>query len=80
MGLNILDIAPVISDTKICVQYLRGRNLLLNDYFCCERACSKSKQRFVFGIINKEEHKIHLQFIKKCDHKNIIIRKNCYNF
>ena len=35
MELNILDIAPVISDTKICVNFLRGRNLLLNDYICC---------------------------------------------
>ena len=41
MELNILDIAPVISDTKTCVQFLRGRNLLLQDYHCCRNICKK---------------------------------------
>ena len=41
MDVNILDIAPVLSDIKTCIAYLRGRNLLLNDYFCCETQCSK---------------------------------------
>ena len=35
MELNILDIVPLITDTKTCINFLRGRNLLLQDYICC---------------------------------------------
>ena len=41
MNLNILDIAPIISDISMCRGFLRGRNLLLSDYFCCNETCSK---------------------------------------
>ena len=43
MELNILDIAPVITNTDTCIQFLRGRNLLLQDYLCCNNPCSKVK-------------------------------------
>ena len=35
MDLNILDVAPILSDTSMCIGFLRGRNLLLSDYICC---------------------------------------------
>ena len=35
MEMNLIDFAPIISDTKTCIQYLRGRNLLLQDHWCC---------------------------------------------
>ena len=41
METNIFDIAPVLSDIKTCIAFLRGRNLLLNDYICCGIQCSK---------------------------------------
>ena len=41
MNVNIFDIAPVLSDTKFCIAYMRGRNLLLQDFFCCNSQCSK---------------------------------------
>ena len=41
MELNILDIAPVLSDTRICINFLRGRNLLIQDYWCCGHITSK---------------------------------------
>ena len=41
MELNILDIAPILSDTETCINFLRGRNLLLQDYHCCGNICSK---------------------------------------
>ena len=43
MELNILDIAHVLSDVNVCIEYLRGRNLLLQDYFCCGNPCQKVK-------------------------------------
>ena len=43
MELNILDIAPVITDTRTCINFLRGRNLLLNDLICCRNVCKKVK-------------------------------------
>ena len=41
LELNILDLAPVITDTQTCIQFLRGRNLLLQDYICCGNICQK---------------------------------------
>ena len=41
MNINILDIAPVLSDVNIAVNFLRGRNLLSQDYMCCGHICSK---------------------------------------
>ena len=38
MELNILDLAP---DTQTCIQFLRGRNLLLQDYIYCGNICQK---------------------------------------
>ena len=32
----------------------------------------KCKQRFILGIINKQDHKVFLQFVKKRDHNTII--------
>ena len=32
----------------------------------------KCKPRYLFGIINKESHKVHLQFVKKRSHQYII--------
>ena len=28
--------------------------------------------RYLFGIISKNEHKVFLQFVRRCDHDNII--------
>ena len=41
MEVNILDIAPVLSDTKICINFLRERNLLIQDFWCCGNITSK---------------------------------------
>ena len=41
MDVNIIELAPVLADTKKSIQYLRGHNLLLQDYFCCRNICSK---------------------------------------
>ena len=41
MAMNILQIAPIISDIKSTVQFMRLHNLLLQDYWCCETICSK---------------------------------------
>ena len=41
MEVNIIELAPIISDTKKCINFLRGRNLLLQDYICCQQQCSK---------------------------------------
>ena len=41
MNLNILDISPVLCDIKKCIGFLRGRNLLLQDFICCNQTCSK---------------------------------------
>ena len=41
METSILDIAPLLADTKTCINFLRGRNLLLADYICCRNPCSK---------------------------------------
>ena len=41
METNIFDIAPLLSDVKQCIAFLRGRNLLLNDYLFCGSQCSK---------------------------------------
>ena len=39
--LDILQIAPIIQDVKQTITFMRGRNLLLQDYFCCQLPCSK---------------------------------------
>ena len=41
MEVNIIELAPIISDTKKCINFLHGRNLLLQDYICCQQQCSK---------------------------------------
>ena len=41
MEFNILELAPIISDTKQCITFLRGRNLLLEDYICCGQPSAK---------------------------------------
>ena len=41
MNVNILTLSPVLSDVKNCIQYMRGRNLLLNDYISCNVRASK---------------------------------------
>ena len=44
MDLNILDVAPILTDTTRCINFLRGRNLLLQDYICCQNICCKVKE------------------------------------
>ena len=41
MELNIFDLVPILSDISTCINFLRGRNLLVQDYFCCNQTCSK---------------------------------------
>ena len=41
MNINILDIAPLLSDVKQLINFLRGQNLLLQNYYCCGNTCSK---------------------------------------
>ena len=41
MDLDILDLAGVFQNVSMCIGFLRGRNLLLADYFCCQQNCSK---------------------------------------
>ena len=41
MDINILEIAPIISDVRQTITFLRGRNLLLQDYWCCGQIASK---------------------------------------
>ena len=60
MELNILDITPVLSDTLICINFLRGRNLLIQDYWCCGQITSKvmdvelsDKQSFQCNVCKK---------------------------
>ena len=60
MECNILEIAPALSDTMKCIDFLRGRNLLLQDYKCCGQFCSKvmdreltDKQRFQCKLCRK---------------------------
>ena len=69
METNIFDIAPVLSDIKICIAFLRGRNLLLNDYICCGNECSK-----VMDISISDRERFQCNTCKK----HIIIRK--YSF
>ena len=38
-----MDILPILSNTATCVNFLKGRNLLLQDYICCQVPCSKVK-------------------------------------
>ena len=41
MDLDIINFGPVLIDVTKSIEFLRGRNLLLNDYFCCGSMCSK---------------------------------------
>ena len=41
MNVNLLDIAPVLCNVKETIGFLRGLNLLLQDYLCCGETCSK---------------------------------------
>ena len=43
MDLNIFNIINILSETSTCINYLRGRNLLLQDYWCCNQIASKVK-------------------------------------
>ena len=43
MDLNIFDIAQIISDNKKCIEFLHGRNLLIQDYHCCREIVQKYK-------------------------------------
>ena len=38
----------------------------------CKGKFPKCKPRYLFGIINKEEHKVHLQFVRQRNHQCII--------
>ena len=60
MECNIIDLAPALCDTKKCINFMRGRNLLLEDLFCCNTECSKvmdvqitDKQRFQCKLCRK---------------------------
>ena len=41
MEFTILDIAPLLSSIQLTITFMRGHNLLLQDYFCCGMQCSK---------------------------------------
>ena len=41
MEVNILEVAPFFSDTLKCIEYFRGNNLLLQDFFCCGQPATK---------------------------------------
>ena len=41
MEFTILDIAPLLSSIQMTITFMRGHNLLLQDYFCCGMQCSK---------------------------------------
>ena len=40
-SLSLIELAPVFSNVKKCVQFLCRRNLLKQDEFCCNQQCSK---------------------------------------
>ena len=39
--LDIFDIAPLIENVSTTIQFMHVHNLLLQDYFCCNKHCSK---------------------------------------
>ena len=41
MNVNIFDITPLLANVKTTIDFPRGRNLLLQDYYCCQNECSK---------------------------------------
>ena len=41
MDLDIFDVAGLFSNVHNCIDFLRGRNLLLGDLHCCNEICSK---------------------------------------
>ena len=41
MDLDIFDIAGLLNNVQNCIEFLRGRNLLLSDLHCCNQLCSK---------------------------------------
>ena len=41
MEIDFLDVAPLFSNIRMCIEYMRGRNLLLQDLMCCRNICSK---------------------------------------
>ena len=60
MEVNIIEIAPFISETSKCIEFLRGHNLLLQDLWCCGRIASKvldlqisDKERFQCTVCRK---------------------------
>ena len=69
MATNIFEIAPYISDTKECIQYLRGRNLLLQDYYCCRQITTK-----VMDVTISDQQRFQCNICKK----RTTIRKNSF--
>ena len=41
MNIGIFEISSLITDVKKCVEFMRGHNLLIQDYFCCHQIASK---------------------------------------
>lgn len=39
--LNLLDVAPLLSDINSCKRFLHQNNLLKQDHYCCNQPCSK---------------------------------------
>ena len=39
--IDFVDIVENLTNVKSCIQFLRGRNLLLSDFFFCNVTCSK---------------------------------------
>ena len=67
--MDLLDLAPVLSNVKNCINFLRGRNLLLQDMFCCRVMCSK------VGDISLSDREI---FQCNICHKRYSIRTNSF--
>ena len=40
MELALLDLTGVLQNVNLCIEFLRGRNLLLANYHCCRQICS----------------------------------------
>lgn len=53
--MNLVDLAPIYSDTKQTIAYLREKSLLKRHYICCGEMCSevKSKSRDGFEFYCK---------------------------
>ena len=69
MNINIIDLAPLLTDVKQCIAFMRGRNLLLQDFYCCRNRCSKVMD---VSITDKEWFQCNT-----CK-KRVTIRKNSF--